>query len=138
MIELTDILHKEDCSCVICKDSRISMFRQRGVKDLLYLLKSESGILQGAMIADKVVGKGAAAIMTLGGVASVYADIISIPALELLEKAHIPVTYGIVVPNIINRAGTGICPIETLCIDCKSAVECLPRIENFVNKQNNN
>ncbi|MDE6669021.1 MAG: DUF1893 domain-containing protein [Muribaculaceae bacterium] len=137
MIELTDILHKEGCSCVICKDSKISMFRQRGVKDLLYLLKSESGILQGAMIADKVVGKGAAAIMTLGGVASVYADVISVPAFELLEKAHIAVSYGIKVTNIINRAGTGICPIETLCIDCKSAAECLPRIENFVNKQNN-
>lgn len=138
MVELTDILYKEGCSCVICKDGRISIFRQRGVKDLLYLLKSESGILQGAMIADKVVGKGAAAIMSIGSVASVYADVISVPALELLEKAHIPVTYSIAVPNIINRTGTGICPVETLCMDCKSAAECLPRIENFVNKQSNN
>ncbi|MDE5878005.1 MAG: DUF1893 domain-containing protein [Muribaculaceae bacterium] len=138
MIELAGILHKEGCSCVICKDGRISIFRQRGVKDLLYLLESESDRLQGAMIADKVVGKGAAALMSLGGVASVYTDVISGPALELLEKAHIPVSYGIAVPNIINRAGTGVCPVEALCMDCESAAECLPRIENFVNKQNNN
>ncbi|MDE6681443.1 MAG: DUF1893 domain-containing protein [Muribaculaceae bacterium] len=138
MKELTDILHAEGCSCVICKDGKISLFRQRGVKDLLHLLKSTPDELHGAVIADKVVGKGAAALMILGGVVSVYADVISRPALELLNSTGIPVSYGVVVPNIINRAGTGICPVETLCMECNSAAECLPLIENFINKQNNN
>ncbi|MDE6575575.1 MAG: DUF1893 domain-containing protein, partial [Muribaculaceae bacterium] len=74
-----------------------------------------------------------AALMILGGVKSIYADVISEPALELLLTVPVEVHFGERVPNIINRAGTGICPVETLCKDCNSAQECLPLIENFVN-----
>lgn len=37
-------------------------------------------------------------------------------------------------PVIINRAGTGICPVEKLCENCTTAADCLPLINDFVNK----
>lgn len=132
---LADILHREKCSCVILKNDRVSLHHQRGIKDLLCLLNSPDAELTDALVADKVVGKGAAVLMILGGVKAVYADVISIPALNLLKDAHIPVKSANVVPNIINRAGTGICPIEYLCEDCQTAADCLPLIMEFVNKQ---
>lgn len=130
---LADILHKEKCSCVICKNDKTSMFHQRGIKDLYSLLNSPDKILLDALVADKVVGKGAAALMILGGVKAVYADVISIPALNLLKDTPIQVEYAKVVPNIINRAGTGICPVEKLCEDCPTAADCLPLINEFLN-----
>lgn len=138
MTELIDNLHKEGCSCVIYNHGKITLCYERGVKDLLRLLKSKPLILAGAAVADKVVGKGAAAIMVLGGVKTVYADVISMGALELLSTSDISISYGIRVSNIINRSGTGICPVESLCKDCTSAIECLPLIQNFVlsNKSN--
>lgn len=75
----------------------------------------EPQLLRGAFIADKVVGKGAAALMVLGGVEGLFADVVSRPALELLAGAGIAVEYTVVVPNIVNRAGTGTCPVEQLC-----------------------
>ncbi len=129
---LTEILHREGCSCVVAKGERVNLYRQRGVKDLLHLLKTSPETLNGAMIADKVIGKGAAALMILGGVAEVYGDVVSEPAANLLSAAGVPLTYGKLTPNIINRAGMGICPVESLCMKCNTAEECLPLIERFI------
>lgn len=132
ILQLADILHSEKCSCVIWNEGHITLCRDRGVKDLYALLTGRPALLSGAMVADKVIGKGAAALMILGRVTDVYADVISRPALELLERQGIEVGYAKLVPNIINRSGTGICPVEQLCIDCDSAEECLPLIADFI------
>lgn len=76
------------------------IFRERGVADLFRLLREEPQLLRGAFIADKVVGKGAAALMVLGGVEGLFADVVSRPALELLAGAGIAVEYTVVVPGI--------------------------------------
>ena len=97
------------------------IFRERGVADLFRLLREEPQLLRGAFIADKVVGKGAAALMVLGGVEGLFADVVSRPALELLAGAGIAVEYTVVVPGIMNRAGTGTCPVEQLCAGAETA-----------------
>lgn len=134
LASLTETLHREHCSCVIAGDGRTVLCHRRGVIDLLDALRSDPQLLRGAFVADKVVGKGAAALMILGGVSVLHADVISLPALRLLEDSGVEVSHDTCVPNIINRSGTGVCPVETLCRDCLTAAECLPLIEDFVNK----
>lgn len=134
---MTEILHKEECSCVVEGNGGRFIGRSRGVSDLWRLLRTNPEVLDGATVADKVVGKGAAAIMAVGNVAEVYADVISRHALELLEKESISIEYGNLVPDIVNRAGTGLCPVETLCRDCTTPGECIPKIEIFINNINN-
>ena len=124
----------EGCSCVIRNGETMRSFHQRGVSDLWQLLHEEPALLRGGFIADKVVGKGAAALMAAGGVRGVYARVLSRPALELLDGAGIPVEYERLVRNIINRAGDGICPVESLCADARTPEECLPRIGEFVRR----
>ena len=130
--ELITQLHALQCSCIIHNNGTTRAFHERGVKDLHRLLEQEPEILSGASLADKVIGKGAAALMIVGGVAWVYADVISRAAMELFEQSRVEVQHGEVVPNIINRAGTDICPVEKLCRDCKTAEECLPLIDKFI------
>ena len=137
LTELVDTLHNQQCSCAIWSEGRLSLFHGRGISDLYALLTSRPSVLKDALIADKVIGKGAAALMTLGKVKSVYADVISRPALDLFEQYGLSVRYNNLVANIINRAATGICPVETLCIDCHSAEECLPLIEKFMKEKTN-
>ena len=131
-LQAIERLHSEGCSCVITDGERFSLFHQRGVKDLYEVLCCSPELLRGAFVADKVVGKGAAALMILGGVEALHSDTISESALELLLGHNIEVGYGQLVPHIINRAGTGICPVELLCKKCKTAEECLPLIKNFI------
>ncbi len=127
-----EMLHREGCSCVITDGIEFRMFHQRGVKDLYDILSTQPELLRGAFIADKVVGKGAAALMILGGIDSLYTDTISVTAQELLDRYKVEVKYNKLVPHIINRAGTGVCLVESLCKECNTAEECLPLIKNFI------
>lgn len=96
------------------------------------LLHSNRSLLEGATIADKVIGKGAAALMIAGGVKEVYTDVISEAAMELFKQHTIKVEYDKRVANIINRRGDGICPVEERCAECNTIEECLVKIEEFV------
>lgn len=127
-------LQAEGCSCVVRNGGTMRSFHQRGVSDLWRLLHEEPELLRGAFVADKVVGKGAAALMAVGGVRGLYACTVSRPALDLLAAAGIPVEYETAVEHIINRAGTGICPVEQLCADARTPEECLPRIGEFIRR----
>ena len=130
--QLRHILHTTNCSCVIANGDKIESFYQRGIKDLYELLHSNRSLLEGATIADKVIGKGAAALMIAGGVTIVYADVISEPAMELFKQHSIKVEYDKKVANIINRRGDGICPVEERCAECKTIEECLVKIDEFI------
>ena len=134
MKETVELLERENLSCVIRKDGEIHTFRQRGVKDLYEIYTHTPDLLNDSEIADKVVGKGAAAIMVLGKVAMLHATVISQEAYNLLEQAGIKVEYKTIAPYIINRAGDGRCPLETKLKDCKTAEECWSLIEEFINQ----
>ena len=133
MNELIDILDNQNASLVI-RDAQgaIHTLHGRGVSDLHNILHNMPQWLNGAMVADKVVGRGAAALMILGGVKQLHTVLISEPAIEFLEKAHVKFSYGKRVPAIVNQAGTGFCPVETLTANCTSPQESLPLIDQFV------
>lgn len=134
MEELISLLHSGGYSCVITNGEKIRTFTQRGVADLYDLLTQEPEFLKGASIADKVVGKGAAALMILGGISELHTDIISTKALDLLKESDVKVEFEQEVPFIWNRDHTGFCPVETLCSEVKSVEEMLPLICDFIEK----
>lgn len=131
MKDLIELLHNGEYSLVVA-NGEVNTFSGHGVNDLYYLLNEDPGFLRGASVADKVVGKAAAALMVLTGVREVYADIISHPALDLLRKNNISVSYGKKVPNITNRAQTDWCPLELRCREPETPEECLMQIETFM------
>lgn len=135
MNRLIERLHSEQCSCVIATaNGAVRTFHRRGIADLFITLKNEPGTLQGAMVADKVVGKAAAALMVLGGVSRVYADVMSTPALALLRRHGITAECATETDHIVNRSGTGWCPMETLSRDCDDPETIRERVEQFLRK----
>ena len=136
MKRLCDTLHKGHYSLVVYNGEQ-KHFSNHGIQDLYELYHQESAFLHGAVIADKIVGKAAAAIMISAGVKAINADVISYLALNLLQNAPIKVTYSQAVPYIVNRSQTGWCPLETLCKDCSTAAHCMVAIERFMNPTNN-
>lgn len=132
MEELKDILREGNYSCVIRKGTEIRKYSQRGIKDLWTLFHEEPSFLQGSSVADKVVGKGAAALIALSGVSKLFAGVISQPAVELLSSYPIELSFNQKVPNIINRAQSGGCPLESLCREALTAEECIPLIKGFL------
>ncbi len=134
MENIIDILQKGGFSCVMKNREEIRTFTQRGVADLYDFYQTEPAFMKGSSIADKIIGKGAAALMVLGGFKAVYADIISTPALALLREAGVEVTFAHEVPHIINRNKTGWCPLETACDKLNSVEEMYPVIRDFITK----
>ena len=132
MNALKFILHSGGFSCVIRQGNQVRTFTQRGVADLYHLLTTDAPFLLGSSIADKVVGKGAAALMVIGGVAKVYADVISAPALALLKESGVAVSYAEVVEGIRNRAGTDMCPVEKRCLPLENVDEMVGEIRDFL------
>ncbi len=130
--KLIDRLFAEKCSCIIRKGDEIRAFRERGVADLYRILKEEPEFLNGSFVADKVVGKAAAALMILGGVKKAFAGVISQPAHALFAENRQEVDFTTEVPLIINRTQTDWCPLEKRCMNAANAEECLPIIENFM------
>lgn len=135
--DIIELLHKGGYSCVISNGSEIRTFMKRGVVDLYELIESDLPFLNSASIADKVVGKAAASLMILGRVKYIYAEVISEPAIALLENRGIEVKYGKVIPFIENRDQSGVCPLESLCSDTDSLEELFRLIEDFVMKMRN-
>lgn len=131
MEELKKLLHDGGHSLVVENDG-IYTYDGRGVTDLFRLLNTAPNVLRSARIADKVVGKAAAALMVMAKVGEVYADVVSRPAIELLERYGIRTTYGVLADRIINRSGMGMCPLETRCMACRTAEECLVQIRLFI------
>lgn len=82
-----------------------------------------------------VLWNGNTRTFTRRGVAELHTDVISEAALALLAAADVKVSYDRVVTHIINREGTGHCPVEMLCREAKTAEECLPLIQNFMKRQ---
>lgn len=130
------MLHEGGHTLVVANGNVFRTFDRRGVADLYRLLREEPEFLRGAVVADKVVGKAAAALMLLGGVAELHTDIISGKAIELLHGSSLRYAYDLEVPHIINRTRDGWCPLETRCRDCRTAEECLTQIEAFIASRN--
>lgn len=98
-------------TCVLCKGDELYTSIERGVKPLLDWL--DSGInFKGFSAADKIVGKAAAFLYALLGVKEVYAPVMSESAIYTLARNGIQPRCDISVKSIINRVGTGNCPME--------------------------
>lgn len=132
MKKLIRILHEGNYSCVVENFDEIYTFNQRGIADLYDMVKNKPCFLKGAAIADKVVGKGAAALMILGGTSIVYADVISLSALILLRESGVETDFGRVVPFIYNRNKTAWCPLERICYNEPSVEGIFLLIEDFI------
>ena len=127
------LLSRTGCTCVICGDDMIITDKRRGVRPLLDLLENETDV-RGFSAADKVVGKAAAYLYCLLGIESLFANVISHPALNVLQSAGIPVEYSQLVPAIRNRTGDGYCPMESAVWDIDDPREALEAIVNTLAK----
>lgn len=111
LIKAIDTLNSGQYTCVLCKGDGLYTSTERGVKPLIDWLDSETE-LKDFSAADKVVGKAAAFLYVLLGVKEVYAPVMSESAIYTLARNGVQPHCDKSVKSIINRTGTGICPME--------------------------
>ena len=122
------LLKSTDSTLCVVSGEDIFTSQERGIKPLLHLLTEKKGFLKNASVADKVIGKAAALLMTLGEIKEVHTLIISEPAIQVFENHKIKYLYDNKVGRIVNRTGDGLCPMESLCLDIDDPQEAFKKI----------
>ena len=83
-----------------------------GVGPLLKLVEEHRNELVGAAVADKVVGRAVALVCAELGITAVYGFVMSETAVGVLGTHGIEFASGTMVPTIMTRTQTDLCPIE--------------------------
>lgn len=109
-------------SVAVCRAGEVMTRDGRGIAPLL-AIASEENALRGASVADLIVGKAAAMLMTRAGVSEVYAEVMSEAGERTLSEHDIPHSCGLLVPYIIDRTGKDICPMERAVADVSDPAE---------------
>lgn len=123
--QMLDMLNEQGLSLLVFNHGELTTHANRGVQDLLQLISEQPERLQGAVVADKIIGKAAAAIMATGGVREVHTNVICTPAKKLFEQQGILIFATEEVPMILNRDRSSMCPIDTQIADIESIEECV-------------
>ena len=103
----------------------------RGVSPLLELFDTGADLSQYSA-ADRVVGLGAAYLYIALRIKRVYALVISERAYKKLTESGVYVEYETLTEAIINRSGTGGCPIEECVMGAGSIDEAIHSIRERI------
>lgn len=109
-------------SVAVCRAGEVMTRDGRGIAPLL-AIASEENALRGASVADLIMGKAAAMLMTYAGVSEVYAEVMSEAGERTLSEHDIPHSCGLLVPYIIDRTGKDVCPMERAVADVSDPAE---------------
>lgn len=124
MRRLIEILRREACSLVVeTATGDVTTYNKPGVRDLVWLLDNEPWRLRRARVADKVIGRAAAALLVNGGVAAVHGEVMSRRALPLLEEAGVDVSWGELVDAIVVPEGDTRCRLEEIVMPATTAAQ---------------
>ena len=129
--QMLDMLNEQGLSLLVYNNGELTTHANRGIQDLLQLISEQPERLNGAVAADKIIGKSAAAIMIVGGVKEVHTNVICTPARELFEANGVLVFATEEVPIIMNRNQSGMCPMDTQIADIESVEECVIALQNM-------
>lgn len=135
MEQARKILTEGNYTCVLRKQDAVYTATERGVKPLVRWL-TEGLDDRGFSAADKVVGRATAYLYVLLGVREVWAAVMSEAAAEVLHRHGIAASQDKLVPNIISRAGTGICPFEEAVLNIHNPEEALTAIREKMKEMN--
>ena len=115
------ILRRGDYSLVMVRNGRmIYASRSHGIGGILQAIEDLDNRINGASVADRIIGKAAALLLAYSKVKDAYAIVISRNGLETLRSHGIPVDYESLVPKILDRSGREICPFEKTALKIDS------------------
>lgn len=127
------ILFEKNYSLVVVKNGEVIFTsREKGIKPLLSAVLEKEETIEEGSLADKVIGKAAAMLCIRAGFKSVFADIMSESAVELLEKSDIKYEYNTKVQYILNRNKSDMCPVEKIAQSHEDTAKLIGDIKKFL------
>lgn len=116
----------------VAKGGRV-LFKSKshGVSDMLTMINELGTRSSGASLADSVVGRAAALLCVYSGIVAVYGARMSEGATTVLKSSGIRHEYGALVPSILNRDKSDICPFDRAVLGVDDPHLALERLKNL-------
>lgn len=135
LAEARRLILEEDVPCVFVREGAVLRPGEgTGVRPLVRALDEDPELLRGSVVVDKIVGKAAAMLAVLGGAAGVYGLTMSAAARDYLAARGVPAEWETLTERIINRTGTGLCPMETAVLDIDDPAEGLAALRETMGR----
>jgi hypothetical protein len=113
LVIATNQLYRKELTLVIVKNAGVVFeTASHRISGLLGAIEQLGDGLEGASVADRVVGKAIALLCVYAGIREVYAEVLSRKAKTVFEENGIPCEWRRLVDNILGSNGTGVCPFE--------------------------
>lgn len=128
-----EMLAAEEATFVVIRNNQIIYHdKGNGVRPIMKVLDSNPEILKDAIIVDKIIGKAAAMMLSMGKSVRVHGNLMSQAAAEYLERKGIEHSYERCINVISNRTGDGICPLERAVADIEDEQEAYNKLKETI------
>ena len=128
-----DMIAAEEATFVVIRENQIVYHdKGNGVRPIMKVLDSNPEILKDAIIVDKIIGKAAAMMLSMGKAVRVHGNLMSQAAQEYLESRGIEHSYERCINVISNRTGDGICPLERAVADIDDEQEAYNKLKETI------
>ena len=108
-------LHEKNLTLSIVKNDKIIFeTASRGVSGFLEAIEKLENQLEGASVADRIVGKAIALLCVYSKVKAVHATVLSKKAKAVFEENVVYHEWNGLVESILDASKTGVCPFEKL------------------------
>ncbi|MBQ1533642.1 MAG: DUF1893 domain-containing protein [Erysipelotrichaceae bacterium] len=108
-MELRDTLLEKNYS-IVASNGYFSY--DSGIRPVIDRINEKEDYFKGLEVADKIIGKASAMLLSLSGVKKVHAVVLSQAGKDIFDKYDVEYSFDELTDYIVNRRGDGMCPME--------------------------
>ncbi len=102
---------------------------------ILSKLQEDKDFFSGSIVASKLVGRASALLLLYGGAREVYAQAISIPAVECFRAHRIKLSYDLLLDRISMEENPVLADYEKRCLDISSPFQAYEMFTRLVQEE---
>lgn len=116
-------LYNKELAFIALKNEASYETKDYQLETVLKRLHEDKHRFSGATVAARSIGHADALFLSYGGIKELYADTISVPAIECFREHGVRVTYGELVDYLPAAEDSNSAELEQKCLDIHSSFE---------------
>lgn len=133
--EAIELIKEDEIACALIVNGQImATAKGRGIKPLIEMCQANVDSANGAVLADKIIGRAASFIAIHFGIKAIYGETMSKGAVKLLIEYSVETAQNTLADEIRNRANTGICPMDSAVLNITAVDEAVARLKEEIQK----
>jgi len=116
-IAKTELYEEELTLAIVAKGTVLFETKSHRISGFLDAVETLGNKLEGASLADRIVGKAVALLCVYAKIRAVYAAVLSRKAQAVFKQNNISVQWRELVDNVLDANKSGVCPFEKAAAD---------------------